>query len=165
MTRKGEPFKVFTPFYKTCLQRFPLQEPVPAPERLPCTKKPVRSNSLNELRLLPTKPDWSEGWLNMWTPGEQGALLCLHSFLEQPAARYETQRDRPDMKGTSRLSPHLHFEEISPRTCWHRSLMRVKPESRDDLEPFLRQIVWREFSQHLLYHRPTFPEKPFRPEF
>ena len=165
MTRKGEPFKVFTPFYKTCLKRFPLQKPLPAPKRFICTKKPVKSDSLDQWDLLPTGPDWAGDWLDIWTPGESGAFNSLDSFLEDSVAKYGTLRDRPDVEGTSRLSPHLHFGELSPRTCWHRSLMNVKPALRDDLEPFFRQLIWREFSYHLLYHWPTFPEKPFRPEF
>ncbi|MXW22938.1 MAG: deoxyribodipyrimidine photo-lyase [Candidatus Dadabacteria bacterium] len=165
MTRKGEPFKVFTPFYKTCLQRFSLQKSLPAPKRLICTKEPVKSDSLDQWDLLPTGPDWASGWLDIWTPGESGALDSLDSFLQDSATEYQTQRDRPDITGTSKLSPHLHFGELSPRTCRHRSLMNVKSASRDDLEPFFRQLIWREFSHHLLYHWPTFPEKPFRPEF
>ena len=165
MTRKGDPFKVFTPFYKTCLQRFSLQEPLPAPKRLMCTRKPVKSDSLDQWDLLPTGPDWASGWLDMWTPGESGAFNFLDSFLEDSATQYQSQRSRPDITGTSRVSPHFHFGEISPRTCWHRLLMNVKPASRDDLEPFFRQLIWREFSHHLLYHWPTFPEKPFRQEF
>lgn len=165
MTRKGDPFKIFTPFYKTCMQRFPLQKPLPVPAQLPSPRKHVKSDSLDEWKLLPRKPDWSVGWLNMWTPGEQGALSRLESFLEWSAAAYRTRRDRPDIFGTSRLSSHLHLGEISPRTCWHRSLASVKPESQDDLKSFFRQIVWREFSHHLLYHWPNFPEEPFRSEF
>ena len=165
MTSKGDPFKVFTPFYKTCLQRFPLEKPLPVPAQLPSLRKHVKSDSLDEWKLLPRKPVWSAGWPDMWTPGETGALARFDSFLEQSATAYGTQRDRPDILGTSKLSPHLHFGEISPRTCWHHSLARVKPELQDDLKPFFRQIVWREFSHHLLYHWPTFPEKPFRPEF
>ncbi len=164
-TKKGEPYKVFTPFYKACIKKLPLSSPLPAPKQLPCTKQLISGDSLKEWKLLPQRPDWSVGWLDMWTPGEQGALSRLDSFLERSAAAYGTQRDRPDIFGTSRLSPHLHLGEISPRTCWHRSHESVKPESQDDLKPFFRQIVWREFSHHLLYHWPNFPEEPFRPEF
>lgn len=165
MTRKGDPFKIFTPFYKTCMQRFPLQKPLPVPAQLPSLRKHVKSDSLDEWNLPPRKPDWSSGWLDMWTPGELGALSRLNSFLEQSVAEYGMRRDRPDIAGTSKLSPHFHFGEVSPRTCWHHSLMRAKPRSQDDLEPFFRQLVWREFSHHLLYHWPKFPEEPFRPEF
>ena len=164
-TKNGEPYKVFTPFYKTCLKKFPPPAPLPAPKKLPGIKEPIRSDSLKQWRLLPEKPDWSAGWLDMWTPGEQGALSRLDLFLERSAVEYGTQRDRPDIFGTSRLSPHLHFGEISPRTCWHHSLARIKPELQDDLKSFFRQIVWREFSHHLLYYWPDFLEEPFRPEF
>ena len=164
-TKNGEPYKVFTPFYKACLKKFTPPAPLSAPKQLPCTKQLIRSDSLKEWKLVPEKPDWSNGWLDMWTPSEQGALSRLDSFLEQSATAYGTRRDRPDIFGTSKLSPHLHLGEISPRTCWHRSLARVEPESQDDLKSFFRQIVWREFSHHLLYHWPNFPEEPFRPEF
>lgn len=164
-TKNGEPYKVFTPFYRACLKKFPPPAPLPAPKQVPCMKQPIRSDSLKQWNLLPEKPDWSTGWLDMWTPGEQGALLRLDSFLGRSATGYESSRDRPDISGTSRLSPHFHFGEISPRICWNCSLANVKPESQDGLKSFFRQIVWREFSHHLLYHWPTFPEKPFRPEF
>ena len=164
-TKNGGPYKVFTPFYKACLKKFPPPAPLPAPKRLTCTKQSIRSDSLKEWKLVPERPDWSAGWLNMWTPGEQGALSRLDSFLEQSVTGYGSWRDRPDISGTSKLSPHLHFGEISPRVCWHRSHTDVNPESQDGLKSFFRQIVWREFSHHLLYHWPTFPEKPFRPEF
>ena len=98
-------------------------------------------------------------------PGEQGALSCLNSFLEQSVATYGTRRDRPDIAGTSKLSPHLHFGEISPILCWHQALQKVESDSENETESFYRQIIWREFSHHLLYHWPHFPEQPFRPEF
>ena len=69
------------------------------------------------------------------------------------------------MEGTSKLSPHLRFGEISARACWHNVTSGGKPEAEKGAEPFLRQLVWREFSRHLLYHWPTFPERPFRREF
>ena len=164
-TKSGGPYKVFTPFYNACLGKFPLPSPLPAPGQLPPPEKPVGGDLLDEWKLPPTKPDWSAGWLDMWTPGEAGALSRLDPFLEQPAAAYGTQRDRPDIEGTSRLSPHLHLGEISPLVCWRRALSDADPEAENGLKSFLRQIIWREFSHHLLYQWPTFPEEPFRPEF
>ncbi len=164
-TKNGEPYKVFTPFYKACLKKFPLPDPMPAPRRLPCPGKSLKSDSLDQWELLPKKPEWSASWLDMWTPGETGALLRLDSFLEQSAVEYGTRRDRPDISGTSRLSPHFHFGEISPLLCWHRALSHISPEAENGIESFFRQIIWREFSHHLLYHWPEFPEEPFRPEF
>ena len=105
---------------------------------------------------------------DLWAPGAASRWWLHHSlksFLEQSAVEYGSRRDRPDITGTSRLSPHFHFGEISPRTCWHHLHTNAKPESQDDLKSFFRQIVWREFSHHLLYHWPNLPEEPFRPEF
>ena len=164
-TKNGEPYKVFTPFYKACLKKFPLPAPMPAPRKLPSPRKSPKSDLLDQWELLPKKPDWSAGWLDIWTPGETGALLHLDSFLEQSAAAYGTLRNRPDIPGTSRLSPHFHFGEISPLLSWHRALSHVSLEAENGIESFFRQIIWREFSHHLLYHWPKFPEEPFRPEF
>lgn len=164
-TKGGGPYKVFTPFYKACLRQAPPDSPTSPPASLPRPRSPVKSDSLNDWELLPTKPDWSAGWPDLWTPGENGALARLEKFLENSAAGYEEKRNRPDLEGTSRLSPHLHFGEISARACWHRVTSDIKPEAEKGAESFLRQFVWREFSRHLLYHWPTFPEKPFRKEF
>ena len=164
-TKSGEPYKVFTPFYKACLKRLPHPSPLPAPTSLPCPRKSVKSDSLDGWKRLPRRPDWSSGWLDMWTPGESGALERLNSFLELQVAEYGTRRDRPDVPGTSKLSPHFHFGEISPLLCWHRALSHVNPEAENDFKSFFRQIMWREFSHHLLYHWPKFPEEPFRTEF
>ena len=82
-------------------------------------------------------------------------------------ARYSDDRNRPDLPGTSRLSPHLHFGEISAHTCWHRAraAAAMQPKAEKGLETFLKELVWREFSYHLLVHWPDLPEVPFRPEF
>jgi len=164
-TKKGDPFKMFTPFYKACMKELPLSSSLHIPKKLTGLRKSVKSDSLDQWKLLPTKPDWSAGWLDKWTPGEQGALLRLDSFLENSAMVYETQRNRPDIEGTSKLSPHLSFGEISAKTCWNRFSRNPELSSENDIESFFRQIIWREFSKHLLYHWPTFPEKPFRKEF
>lgn len=164
-TKGGGPYKVFTPFYKACLGQAPPDSPTPPPASLPCLRSPVKSDSLDDWQLPPSKPDWSAGWLDIWTPGEEGALARLEKFLENSATGYEEKRNRPDLEGTSRLSPHLHFGEISARACWRRATSDIEPEAEKGAESFLRQLVWREFSRHLLYHWPTFPEKPFRKEF
>ncbi len=164
-TGKGDCFRVFTPFYRACLKKLPLRSPLPAPREISRPEKPLRGDSLSAWNLLPQKPDRALGWLDLWTPGERGALVRIDSFLENSGALYKTQRDRPDVSGTSKLSPHLHFGEISPRLCWHSASRNLKNRSQEDCDSFLRQLIWREFSHHLLYHRPEFPDKPFRKEF
>ncbi len=90
----------------------------------------------------------------------------LSAFLDATFAAYKEKRDRPDVNSTSRLSPHLHFGEIGPRQVWHAVLMRQAASGvQIDGGAFLRQLIWREFSYHLLYHFPNLPEHPMRAEF
>ena len=126
-------------------------------------KLPARDR-LEDLRLLP-KPDWASGLRAAWTPGERGAQARLSAFLGATSEAYKEKRDRPDVNSTSRLSPHLHFGEIGPRQVWHAVLMRQAASGvQIDGGAFLRQLIWREFSYHLLYHFPNLPEHPMRAE-
>ena len=165
MTQGGSPYKVFTPFWKASSR---LGEP-PAPAAVPhainfATDLPA-SQPLDELRLLPSAPDWAGGLRSEWQPGESGAHRRLEA-LEPVLQAYGEHRDRPDLDATSRLSPHLHFGEISVRQLWHtvRAMEARLPATRG-AEMLLRQLYWRDFSAYLLYHFPTLPEQPLRGEF
>ena len=166
-TGAGGPFKVFTPFYKACLAGPPPKAPVPAPGTIPAPAAFPISDRLEDWELLPTHPDWAGGLREAWAPGEAGAARRLDRFLDEAVVRYGPDRDRPDRAGTSRLSPHLHFGEIGPRSVWHRVSLFAEAEAAaaPGAQAFLRELVWREFSHHLLHHWPAFPEAPFRPDF
>ncbi len=125
------------------------------------------SEPLDDWSLLPSKPDWAGGLRERWHPGEAGAKDRLTSFLDEAMADYSDQRNRPDKPGTSRLSPHLHFGEISPQQCWHAVEDRLAGDEHGARggRSFLRELVWRDFSYHLLFHWPALPSKAFRPEF
>jgi deoxyribodipyrimidine photo-lyase len=167
MNRSGEPFKVFTPFHKAA-QQVPVPDPVSAPARLARQKQRVGSLSLENLNLLP-RHDWAGGLRECWTPGEAGARRNMEVFLDGSVARYPEDRDVPGVEGTSRLSPHLHFGEISARTLFHEvSLHTEATGSEGGLrggEAWLRQLYWREFAHHLLFHFPHLVEEPMRAEF
>ena len=150
----GKPFRVFTPFWKACMERAIPPKVADAPKRLHAPKSWPSGVAIDTLELLP-KIDWAGGLREAWQPGEAGAAAQLKRFLDEPA-EYESRRDRPDVAGTSRLSPHLHFGEIGPAQIW-----RAAPAS----QPYLRQLVWREFAHHLLFHFPESAEQPLRPEF
>ena len=153
--QSGKPFRVFTAFWRTCM-KCPIPKPAAdAPRRLRSPESWPSSLALADLQLEPSF-DWASGFREVWQPGEAGALGQLKRFLEETAARYETGRDRPDQTGTSRLSPHLHFGEISPREIW-----RAAPNN----QAYLRQLIWREFAYHLLFHFPESTDRPLRPEF
>jgi deoxyribodipyrimidine photo-lyase len=159
-TRTGGPFSLFTPFARAC-EALPPHEPIPAPSVLPPAPR-VWSDTLDEWRLLPRSVDWAAGIREIWTPGEAGARDRLNRFLSTAAAGYAVGRDRPDRDGTSMLSPHLRFGEISPAAVWQA----VRAQGvNDDVRKFASELLWREFSQHLLWHHPDLPVAPLRQEF
>ncbi len=166
-TKAGDPFRVFTPFYKACLGLEPPKPPLPRPKRLPCPSTWPKSDALDDWSLLPTEPDWAVGFGENWQPGEAGAKKRLSSFVDKAMAGYSDQRNRPDRPGTSRLSPYLHFGDISPHQCWHTVEDRLASDGRGASggRSFLRELIWREFSYHLLFHWPNLPTNAFRPEF
>ena len=165
-TGGGEPFRVFTPFWKACLREPEPAQPLPVPDAIPFHDGTVESDSLDDWNLLPTSPDWSGGMVEAWTPGEEGATARLEAFLSGAVRGYGTARDLPATVGTSRLSPHLHHGELSPRQVWHAVRAHVAMAGGDaDAEHFLRELGWREFSYHLLFHWPTFPDEPHRQDF
>jgi len=167
-TKAGDPFRVFTPFYKACLELGPPKAPLPRPlSNLSSPEDWPKSEALEDWGLLPTQPDWAGGIREAWEPGEAGAEVRLQRFMDEAMAGYSDKRNRPDIEGTSCLSPHLHFGEISPHRCWQAIEDRLAEDGKGAKggRSFLRELVWREFSHHLLFHWPDLPEKAFRPEF
>ena len=166
-TRVGKPYQVFTPFWKACQASASPPPPAPAPRRLPAPVKWPPSLELAELKLEPTI-DWAGGLRSSWQPGERGAQALLDRFLRAALADYRNERDRPDRMGTSRLSPHLHFGEIGPGQIWHalREAARDAGAQREAAaEWYLRELGWREFAHHLLFHFPHTTDEPLRQEF
>ena len=167
-TKEGRPYKVFTPFYRACLAGTPAVSPTKAPAHVLAPDEHLGSESLADWNLAPHAPDWAGGLRETWLPGENGAVARLTAFLENAMADYERLRDRPDRPGTSLLSPHLHFGEISPRRCWREATLALEVGGHvgeSGCTAFLRELVWREFSHHLLHHWPNLPEAPFREAF
>ncbi len=163
-TEKGHPFQVFTPFWKTCLRQPAPPQPLRAPEKLPGPSRWPRSMPVEELKLEP-KIDWTSGIRAAWQPGEEGAQRQFRRFLKGAFARYALDRNFPGKTGTSRLSPHLHFGEISPREIWHSLLARQNDDNQTSIQAYLREVGWREFAYHLLFHFPFTPNAPLRKEF
>lgn len=165
-TQQGDPYRVFTPYWRNLRARLPSSEPLPVPALRGW--KSVRGGlKLSALKLLPTVA-WDTGLADNWHPGEHGAREMLELFCDDAVVDYAHARDIPSRHGTSRLSPHLHFGEISPRQI-HAGLLentgRHASNRRPDIEPYLRELGWREFANHLLYHFPKTPTENFNPRF
>ena len=167
--RSGGPFQVFTPFWRAC-RAVADQPPAPrpGPKRLPTPGRWPSGVELPALRLEPAR-DWTAGIRARWQPGEKGAHACLRRFVREGLIGYPTGRDRPDREGVSRLSPHLHFGEVGPRQVLQAIEAGAARDRRAGMitaaEAYIRQLGWREFAHHLLYHFPRTPLEPLREEF
>ena len=166
--KAGKPFQVFTPFWKHCLTLPDPPEPSPAPRRIAAPANWPKSDPLAALELEP-KITWTGGIRDAWQPGGTGGTKQLRRFLDAAFANYSEDRNRPDLTGTSRLSPHLHFGEISPRQVWHALRRRAEatgwPVAKWRSSQFLVEVGWREFAHQLLFHFPHTPAEPLRAEF
>lgn len=156
-TRTGTPFRVFTPFWKTLQSSLQVPPPLPKPQLPAAPLQWPASHSLDALGLLPAV-DWAGGLRTQWQPGEKGAFEALKKFVEHGLQDYSSGRNFPSRENTSRLSPHLHFGELSPRQVWHAILAAEAPE--DEKDAFLREIGWREFTHHVLFHFPYTINQP-----
>ncbi|WP_034388623.1 cryptochrome/photolyase family protein [Hellea balneolensis] len=160
-TKTGGYYKVFTPYWRAAKDYLDVEDPLPAPKNVSAHSGTIASDDLDNWQLLPSRPDWGEKMKPHWTIGSQGAKAALESFLGGPVEEYAEDRNRPDKEdGTSRLSPHLAFGEISPKQIWHGC--------KGDLEKarvFLSEIGWREFSYVLLFHNPKLATENFKDAF
>jgi deoxyribodipyrimidine photolyase len=163
-TGNGDPFKVYTAYWRASLAK-PIAAPLPRPKLAIESSAPL-GERLEEWGLLPRRQNWAARWEKIWRPGESGARARFDEFANDHLVRYSEIRDRPDAQGTSRLSPHLRWGEISPRQIWARlGLEAEKLSKREGASKFLSELGWREFSYHLLYHFPKLPEENWRREF
>ncbi len=155
-TGSGGRYKIFTPYWRALLDKMPPPRPLPAPDAFDVVG--AASDDLADWGLLPPKPDWSGGF-DVWTPGEEGARDNLKLFLGAVDG-YHHGRNLPSKSGTSRLSPHLHFGEISPATVWHHVTKRVGEEG----EPYLRELGWRDYAANTIDQTPSYATDHARPD-
>ena len=159
----GKPYGTYAPFARRVLERGDPADPFPAPSRLHALPGPP-TGSLDALDLLPRAPipDWAAEFPTAFTPGEAGATARLTRFATRKFfTGYATSRNDPATEGSSGLSPHLRWGEVSPKQVWHAA----RGAADDDATPFVKEIVWREFSHHLLWHRPEMPFSALRANF
>lgn len=163
-TGDGGPYRVFSPFMKACLRAGAPDRPLPVPVNWTMPDTWPHSDTLDSWNLCPTRPDWAGGLRDHWTPGETGAAARFLEFLDDRLDDYAQARDMMDAETTSRLSPHLHFGEISVRTIWH-TLNHREAEGARSVAKFRAEVIWREFAHHLLFHYPSLPDTNWRDTF
>lgn len=171
--QSGDPYQVFTPYWRRALELLgEPPAPQPAPGRLPAVvaaQVPIDAvlEHIDGLGLLPLV-GWDKGLAATWQPGEGAARQRLERFGARALTGYDANRNRPDLEGTSRLSPHLHFGEISPRQVWHatsRAAKRSGSSASHRESQFVTELGWREFAHYMLFHFPHTPERPLRAQF
>ena len=152
LTDTGTPYQVFSPFWRAA-RELPMRQPLAAPQHLDAARsvsgEDVDGANLDDWQLLPTRPDWAAGLQETWQPGEAAALRRLEAFATDGLADYH-RRDEPSI-GTSGLSPHLRFGEISPAQIWHRIHGDLSAAARKNAPKFLSELGWRDFNWSILY--------------
>ena len=169
-TKGGEPYKVFTPFAKAARALEARRSPSPAPERgrlRPPARWPA-GLGIDDLGLMPEHP-WGRKVASHWPIGETAARRRMHRFCGEGIFEYKRLRDRPDLDATSRLSPHLHWGAVSAHQVWEAGLEALEAAETEDgrkgCQAFLNEVLWREFSYHLLRHFPRTPDENLRSNF
>jgi deoxyribodipyrimidine photo-lyase len=154
LSGSGQPYRIYTPFWRALCQQMPPPLPQPAPVRIAAPDHWPQSEPLDNWGLLPCRPDWAGGFRAEWTPGEAGALARLEAF-GAGAADYADRRNLPSVEGTSRLSAHLHFGEISPAAVWHATMA-----AGGSVDTFLGELGWRDYAQNIVLQRPDYASEP-----
>jgi deoxyribodipyrimidine photo-lyase len=155
----GSPYKVFTPYYRNgCLQA---KKPREAKQKIAiktvtCNPKPIAS-----LNLLP-QIRWDKQLEEHWNISEEGAQAALNGFIRNKINNYKNGRDYPSLNSTSKLSPYLHFGQISPNQVWYAAHLQG---NNNNIDSFCSELGWREFSYYLLYHFPELPNKNWQAKF
>ncbi|MBX5158855.1 deoxyribodipyrimidine photo-lyase [Rhizobium sp. NZLR8] len=165
MTGAGTPYRVYTPFWRALEAAGEPERPLAAPAKLRLASQLLKSERPESWRLLPTKPNWAKGFGDLWTPGEEGAQQNLRDFVEEALDGYKENRDYPAKQATSMLSPHLALGEISPARIWDATRGLTSQVPAADIVHFRKEIAWREFSYHLLFHFPQLASENWNNRF
>jgi len=154
-------YKVFTPYWRSAQNHIDVSDPLAAPQSLHAYQGDLQSDELSDWNLCPSSPNWAKKMLPHWSIGAAGAAKALSEFVKSSVEDYPEDRNRPDKEaGTSRLSPHLAFGEISPKQIWQACKDDIPKAAK-----FLAEIGWREFSYVLLFHNPRLRTENFKSDF
>lgn len=162
-TGTGGFYRVYTPYWRAVRDRT-VAAAAPAPDSLPAPETWPASDRLEDWQMGAAMRRGAEVVAAHVRVGEAAAMERLHAFLDGPVDRYAEDRDRPDRPATSRLSENLTYGEIGPRRVWHAAWAAFQ-QGRPGAETFLKELVWREFSYHLMHHSPQILTSNWKPEW
>lgn len=155
-TGSGTPYKIFTPFKNAAFAAIDSFDILPEP-KLTLPQSWPASDDLEDWNLLPGNPDWAEGMRKFWQAGTSAALARFDDFVEV-IGDYKEDREIPSIDGSSRMSPHLHFGEVSPRQLWQT----IAQHRSDGARFFKAELVWRDYAQNLAMQFPDYGERSYR---
>ncbi|MXP14291.1 deoxyribodipyrimidine photo-lyase [Altererythrobacter confluentis] len=156
-TGSGSPYKIYTPFSKAVMEQMPPRDALPEPEHISHPHSWPKSDDLADWGLLPTTPDWAGGLQDFWQVGEAAAQDRLAEF-EDDVAAYDEARNMPSIDGSSQLSPHLHFGEISPAQIWHA----LKGRRGAGWNTYAKELIWRDYAQNVICQFPAYATQSYR---
>ncbi|MGN3973405.1 cryptochrome/photolyase family protein [Tsuneonella sp. SYSU-LHT278] len=156
-TGSGGCYKIYTPFSKAALDMMPPRDPLPPPGTIHLPDEWPASDPLEDWALLPRGPDWSGGIADFWNVGEAAAHDRLDEWSDM-VADYDESRNLPSVDGSSRLSPHLHWGEISPAQVWHR----LHGRRGRGWATFAKELIWRDYAQNVIAQFPAYPKESYR---
>jgi deoxyribodipyrimidine photo-lyase len=162
-TGTGGFYRVYSPMWRAVKDR-DVPEPQSAPARIPAPETWPESARLEEWRLGAGMDRGAAVCLPHQCVGERAAQGRLGAFVAQGIGPYKDARNNPGIAGTSNLSENLTLGEISPRQCWHAG-QRALHEGAKGAEHWLKELVWREFAYHLMYHTPEILHRNWRQDW
>ena len=163
--KSGNCFKIFTPFWKTNFETLLDKKlNLSSAKKYKFYNKDIYLNlKIDELKLNVPQKEWMRKILSHWKIGEKAAESKIKDFIKTKLYNYGIGRDRPDIELTSKISPHLHFGEISPQRIF-AEVTKSKIDENNKRK-YLSEIGWRDFSYNLLFNYPEMNEFPIKSKF
>jgi len=165
LNKSGEPYKVYSPFYKNCKLLYSQKKVLKFPS-VNITNFKINEVEINTIEIFSLdKNKWANKLDQYWKPGETEAINKLEIFFNSSLSNYKEVRDFPGSTGTSRLSPYLRFGEITTNQIINYFNFHDNHDLSKHEEHFIKELYWREFAYYILFHFPYVTDKPFNKKY
>ena len=165
LNKTGDPYKVYSPFYKNCKLLYSQKEVLKFPS-INIRNFIIEEKEIDTSKVFSINNNkWSEKFDKYWSPGEDNAHISLEKFFKSSLSNYKEVRDIPSVSGTSKLSPHLRFGEITTNQIINHFKFHDNHALSKHEEHFIKELYWREFSYYILFHFPYVIDKPFNKKY